>query len=165
MGSKNERHARSKSEWGTEPSRSAERAAVVAEEEREPARRAPARKDTRNWCKGKEGVPHVPGLVLRRIFPRDHDCEWRPKWTSSACPVVWACKHREACMRCGKVLREPWEIPARECPAYPGTEEQHAAAEAEAAEWLERREASLARWRHRKPPVTGPQGYRRRRAG
>jgi hypothetical protein len=89
-----------------------------------------------------------------------------PDWSTETHGYVlgWACHHREVCSvpGCGKVFREPWELGDDECPAYPGTPEQRAVAEAQMAEYEDRR-ARLP-WR-RKPVITGPQGYRRGRSG
>ena len=159
-----ERHARSKSDWGSPPGRSAERSSAAAE----PAKRAPARKDTRRWCKGKPGREHVPRIVRLRTGYVSRSCEWVPRYDWRAIragddnfPVRWACGHFESCANCGKILRDLGGIPVAECESYPGSDAQRAAAEREAAEFLERR---AGRRRNRKPPVTGPQGYRRRKA-
>ena len=158
-----ERHKRTKWEWGL-PARSAE-VQEAARADPDPAKRAPARKDTRSWCKGKVGVGHAPELVLSPPVLTRWACEWSPGlWSSEdgSFPVKWRCCHREICQRCSKVLREPWELKRAECPAYPGSGEQHAAAEAEAEKMSERHRAW---WGRRRPAITGPQGYRRRREG
>ena len=162
MAKRFERHARAKSDWDSEPGRSAALAAVVTGQDPDPARRAPARKNTRDWCKGKTGVAHVPGLAEHVTGPRERPCEWRSRWSGDG--IEWNCHHREPCSRCGKVLREPWQIPDEECPSYPGTPEQRAEAEADAVRAAEHRKAFGERWGRRKPAVTGPQGYRRPKA-
>lgn len=165
------RHARSKWEWGTPPSRSAERSQAVAEDVREPAKKAPARKDTRSWCKGKVGTGHVPAIVVDHAYPfrfdrRTTGCHWRVGWSSdkAADIVFWGCLHHELCANCGKVLRDRWSLPSAECPAYPGSPEQRAEAEAELIETEKRRAEWEGKRRTRKRPITGPQGYRRKRA-
>lgn len=158
-----ERHARSKWEWGTPGARSQEVQAAAGDDP-EPVKRPAGRKDTRHWCKGKPGVEHVPQLTLHSPFPWKRGgpcCRWVASWSSrdgeyAAC---WSCDHRETCSRCGKVLRDP--IPAGECPAYPGTPQQRAVTEAEARA-IKERVAQRRRW-SRKPVITGPQGYRRKR--
>lgn len=162
MPGKLERHARSKWEWGLPGSRSAE-VRTAAADDPEPAKRPPGRKDTRAWCRGKPGVEHVRRLVLHPSpFKRGKlDCGWAPSWRTpdgeyGAC---WSCDHREECARCGKILRDG--ILRSECPAYPGTPGQRAAAEEKAAE-IRERIAQRRPWR-RKPVITGPQGYRRKR--
>ena len=157
MAGKYLRHARSKSDaWGGQPSRFAEvTAEVAAQVAADPSdRRPPGRKNTRRYCKGKTGVEHEPDLV-----PIGH-CRWVTGWRMDG-TASWECAHREICGRCGKVLREPWQLTRAECPVYPGGSEQRAAAEAEAVAAEERCTA----WRARRVPViTGPQGYRRQRA-
>jgi hypothetical protein len=154
-----ERHARSKDSWESPPGRAAERGTAAAEHDR-PAPRPKARKDTRSWCRGKTGVEHTGTLVLQVAGPRPLECCWRHRFLGDR-EIRWECWHREACARCGRVLREPWQLEDSECPAWPGSGEQRAAAEREAAR-------SVERWREwqaqRRPVVTGPQGYRRRRS-
>lgn len=157
-----ERHARGKWEWTLPGSRSAE-VRTAAADDPEPARRPPGRKNTRAWCKGKQGVGHVPQLVWHPVLwgLGDPSCRWRPSWLTpdgeyAAC---WSCNHREECARCGKVLRAG--VLRSECPAYPGTPEQHTAAEVEAAAIRER--IAQRRAVPRRPVITGPQGYRRKR--
>jgi hypothetical protein len=163
------RHARSKWEWGTPPSRSAERSQAAAEDVREPAKRAPARKDTRAWCRGKAGVEHVPVIAVDHTAPHfgtSPRCEWKAlwDWKADAYHVGWTCPHHEICDVCKKVLRDRWTVPSRECPAYPGDPAQRAAVEASIPELERQQQERLARRRMpRKPVITGPQGFRRRR--
>ena len=159
-----ERHKRTKWEWGLPGARSGE-VREAARADPEPAKRAPARKDTKHWCHGKEGAEHVPHLVLAEDTPqaREHACRWTVRWdwqVTHAWAVGWKCGHREACAGCGRVLRELGDLKARECPVYPGSETQHAEAEAELVEMQQMK--PRVRWR-RKPVITGKQGYRRRR--
>jgi hypothetical protein len=141
-------------EWGAAPGRLAEKAAAIAE----PAKGAPARKDTRRWCRGKRGVPHHPVIVFTPPLYRrgEAECEWDSRWSGD---VRWHCHHQEHCGACGKVLRV--SVGCGECPAYPGSDGQHAAAagEARAAE-----ERWLGRQAGRRKVIAGPQHYRRRRA-
>jgi hypothetical protein len=81
---------------------------------------APAVKDTKRWCRGKEGVEHQPATAL------DTDgylrpCGPRPEWAREASPGWW-CKHRRVCSDCGKVLAP--SIPSRDCPARPSAVEE-----------------------------------------
>lgn len=158
-----ERHRRSKWEWGTPGSRSAE-TRTAASPDPEPARKAPAKKDTRHWCRGKQGVEHVPHLVLDERAPGYHKmgCQWGTSWRvrQRDYTVRWQCQHREICTRCSKILREPWEIGSAECPVYPGDEAQRAAAGIEADEATARH---TSWWSGRRKAITGPQGYRRNR--
>ena len=158
-----ERHAKSKWEWGTPGARSAEVKAAAADDP-EPPKRAAARKNTRDWCKGKQGAAHVPHLVLHPVFWKRGElyCKWHASWSLRGQEYVacWTCDHREECERCGKVLRS--RIAATECPAYPGTPEDHAAAETEAAR-IREQVAQMAQRPSRRKVITGPQGYRRKR--
>lgn len=166
MPQEHDRHAQSKWEWGSEPSRSAQRAAAAAE----PDRRTPGRKDRRRWCRGKPGAEHVPELTVVSSFtPRGQpgSCYWAPRYYArrgspplSEQPVSWSCVHRETCAACGKVLRERCDLKTEECPLYPGDPAQRRAAEAKAAEWAGAR--PIKPWR-RKPPPDGPSHYRRPR--
>jgi hypothetical protein len=155
-----ERHARSRTDWDTQPSRSAERQAAAGE----PERQAPGRKDRRAHCKENAGGPHVPAVVfMAAVFRPDRGCEWMPSWSRKERGydgAGWYCRHEEHCSRCGKVLRVT--VTDNECPAYPGNPVQRADAEADALRAQERQDA----WRQRKRKIiTGPQGYRRKRAG
>lgn len=71
----------------------------------EPPERQPrGRKDTRHWCRGKEGVEHIV-----QIRPRD------PKWgdPNRVCHLWqphpkysrWICYEQEICTTCGKILK------------------------------------------------------------
>jgi len=165
-----ERHARSRWEWGTEPGRSAQRTEAVAEGVREPARKAPARKDTRSWCRGKVGTEHIPVIVIDHTAPHftpGPQCEWKASWDwrTNAYFVYWACPHHEICGQCQKVLRDRFNVLAHECPFYPGGSGQRAAVEASIPELERQQRERLARQRLRpKRVITGPQGYRRQRA-
>jgi len=146
------RHARSKADWDTQPSRSAQRREAAAE----PEKRAPGRKNTRSWCRGKEGREHAPEIVFRPVYR--HRCQWRPNWALDG--AHWDCQHAEQCGACGKILREGPQLLAAECPYYPGPDGARAAAQIEAAGARERIRAARE---SRKRIITGPQGYRRRR--
>lgn len=140
--------------------RGAETAAAAASDP-EPPKRPPGRKNTRDWCRGKEGVPHQPVIVFAPpVFrrPVTITCEWASRWSGEA--VIWDCHHEEHCASCGRILRTQARLAGSECPGYPGSETQKAAAVAEAAEAEERWQAGRAR---RRPVITGPQSYRRKR--
>lgn len=73
---------------------------------------APARKDTRRWCRGKVGREHTLAIV------RD-DYGWHvgrkcqePSWL----PGYWSCHHQERCTTCGKILRP--SLPREQCPQW-----------------------------------------------
>lgn len=163
------RHSKRKGIWGGQPSRSAELAAAVTADP-DPARKAPAVKDTRNWCKGKPGREHKPEIILTHLGTcRSGMCKWlarhdyrliRQGRDDEATTIGWGCYHEERCSECGKVLRNSWELRPAECPAYPGTPDQKAEAEREAADYPDR-------WRARARPrqvITGPQHYQKNRA-
>lgn len=151
-----ERHA-SGGTWGTNPPRSAELAAAASADP-DPARRAPAPKDTRFWCRGKIGRLHVSEIIARPYFHTDA-CKWSGCDLRHPGQVWWQCIHEDRCRECGKILRQRGTLKAAECPEYPGWAEQKAQAEAEAAEYAERRAVrSLRR------VITGRQAYRRKRA-
>lgn len=151
------RHARSKSDWDTQPSRSAERREAAAE----PDRQAPGRKDRRAQCKKNGGGPHIPAIVfIAPVFDSYSTCEWVPHWSRrkrSYNGTGWSCRHEERCSCCGRVLR--MVVVPSECPAFPGDPVQRAAAEIDAVCAQERQDT----WRGRRKVISGPQGYRRRR--
>lgn len=157
-----ERHRRTKWEWGLPGSRSGEvRSAASADPD--PARKAPSKKDTKHWCKGKPGIEHIAQLTLDMDTPewRKHACRWKAYWDwrkKHTWVIGWTCGHHEECARCGKILRYTCDLTRAECPVYPGTGAQRAEADAELAALLAR--PSPGRWR-REPVITGPQGYRK----
>jgi len=108
-------------------------------------------------------VAALTRLRLRRYgWSRRSSCGWGLVWSrKERCRAAgWTCLHEEACTGCGKILRD--RIPAAECPDFhPITAGERAAIDAERA--AERAAAARSRWQP-KPPVTGPQGYRRPRA-
>lgn len=73
-----------------------------------------SRKNTRRWCRGKEGVEHDPVVVLRDqyrdwkpILYSKHGVTRRlPCWYPVWWPTRYFCAHRLVCKNCGKVLRE-----------------------------------------------------------
>lgn len=149
------RHSRRSDDWDTEPSRSAERATAIADEERDPSKRSPGRKD-KDYCKPARG-PHTPVLVVRQYGGKTPTCEWRASWSVrfQGWEPGWTCFHEEECADCGKWFRH---LNGTDCPDWrPITPQEESAISAQAAEMTARREA----WARRKPVVTGPQGYRR----
>lgn len=72
------------------------------------------RKDTKRWCRGKEGVEH--DLVLTRF----HDLACRPRTAVGGQKVEWWCFHRPRCRVCGKFLRfvDPADCPDRKADAW-----------------------------------------------
>lgn len=143
-------------DWGQPAARAAEITKAVGSDP-EPAKRSPGRKDTRQWCRGKQSREHVPVIVFRPPWTRKPvQCEWSSRWVDDG--VAWRCHHEEHCHACGKILRT--SLADAECPAYPGSPEQRAEAEVAAAIATQR----WAEWRQsRRRVITGPQSYRRKR--
>jgi hypothetical protein len=126
-----ERHSRTKWDWGLPSSRSSE-VRAASRTDPEPAKRAPGRKDTKRWCRGKEGVEHQVTVVLHK-YASLHGCGWSksghwvragpvpprgvtlPKWPRNREWVVtgqtWRCFHEYQCTACGKFLG-----PVPQCP-------------------------------------------------
>lgn len=78
-----------------------------------------AKKDTKQWCRGKFGVVHAPVIVRRTGWQAIAGCRPAEPWILKVWPEqTWRCVHRECCARCGKVLRS--SILKTECPDYPG---------------------------------------------
>lgn len=160
------RHARSKWEWGSQPPRG-ELVAAEAAEQLAPSvvplgPRGKSRKDTRHWCKGKAGTEHHVTLVRRQWRGKDQGCGWVPACRTRGRDLVsWSCCHSRVCTVCGKVLA--YWLDETSCPDYPGTAAQKQAAETKAIWQRESYQKWLDRRKLRKPPITGPQGYRRKR--
>ena len=138
-----ERHRRSKWEWGAPGSRSAEvRDAVQADPE--PARKAPGKKNTKRWCRGKPGVEHR--VVIVRLRPGQ--CGWvdTGHWVHTG-PVLpkgvpvpkrfrhqhrkwvvtgrqWFCLHERRCLVCQKDLGPAAQCPDREVAREPQRQQQ-----------------------------------------
>jgi hypothetical protein len=141
-----ERHSRRKWEWGTEPARNDQVREAATEDQaasdifRLPWK-LPAKKDTRNWCKGKPGREHRVIVVLHTTYYNRH-CGWREygKWipvdplpvyprgmpvprglqfrvkrTFVADGRTWQCLHEFQCQVCGKYLSpiDPADCPDR----------------------------------------------------
>jgi len=162
LGSKHERHARSK-EWDTPPARSAEVRAAAVADQGEPVKRTPARKDTARWCGGHTGREHAPHLMTPAETTgwRQRACGWVTTWDRRErdYKIAWRCGHWVRCGQCGRTLRDIGSLELTECKTYPGTKVQRAAAEADLADYRVRR----AKWARRRLVINGPQGYRRSR--
>ena len=85
-------------------------------------------RNTRRWCRGKEGVDHLPRLVRRR--PDDRPCnrveDWRdllarddPQSNIRWWNAPWECFHSSICDRCGKVLIFLTDLAWDCCPDLP----------------------------------------------
>lgn len=153
-----ERHGKSDG-WGPSPSRSQLRRMAASDEVKRPAaRKDPALCKAAHW-KG----PHQPELRVKQYgWSAKRECRYAISWRTDD-EVGWHCCHEEFCSGCGKILRG--KISDGECPGWhPVTDAERAALEAERAEHEARVAAARARSRWRpKPPVDGPQSYRRKR--
>lgn len=79
-------------------------------------RTAPAKKDTRRWCKGKVGREHQTELRMQRwatALRREVHCGYAPDFFSDS--DGWHCYHEKYCTVCGKVF---W-YDSVECPEKP----------------------------------------------
>ncbi len=69
------------------------------------AKRAPRRKNTKRWCRGKEGREHVV-VVARDSYFSDENrwkCGMVRSWKNRD-EWVWRCFHILRCENCGKIL-------------------------------------------------------------
>jgi hypothetical protein len=148
----------------SQPSRSRQRTGAAAEhlhpEIVPQGKRPPAKKDP-DLCKAAHWKgPHKPGPLQKRqpFWRRDTPCRWGTSWSGEE--PRWECWHEETCSGCGKVLRTG--ISGRECPEWhPMTDAERAAVDAK----IERHREFLAGRAGHRPVITGPQGYRRPKAG
>jgi hypothetical protein len=159
----NERHSRSKWDYGQGAPRSGSLRAAAADDP-DPARRAPGRKDKAR-CHANRGGPHVPVLRKSRYGwarPGEPQCRWEPDWSArdrEYSGIRWRCLHFEACEKCGKHLT--MQISRDRCPDYPGVPAQRAEALAEVEE-RNQRMGEHAAWRRRRR--WDIPGYRKRKA-
>jgi hypothetical protein len=160
----NERHGRGtgRDSYDSQPSRSDLVRAAVDDDDPDPVKGKVI-----PWPKGKckrSKAGHEAIIQLRQdymVTRWSKECGWKPYWggANAAGELAWyACYHEMVCRHCGKVLVNV--MGRGSCPLAPGKEDEKKRVEAEAA-------AMPARsWRPRKKPViTGPQGYRKKRAG
>lgn len=81
-----------------------------------PPRPQRRRKNTRRWCRGKEGVEHVTEVRLskdatyRAERGMPSTC-YRAEWYDRR----WWCSHEEVCIKCGKIIR--WTLDD-DCPNF-----------------------------------------------
>jgi len=155
-----ERHARP-GRWdyaSSQPPRSLAKAAAAQEPQ---GKRPPGRKDP-DLCKAQHWKgSHTPELREVKAYRRGTMpcCYWAPSYTGRE--PWWFCCHEEVCSGCGKILE--YKILSSRCPHY------HEILPEE-REWLaaetERTRELRAKWSYRKRPlITGPQGYRKKRDG
>lgn len=81
-----------------------------------------SRKNTKSWCKGKEGRPHTLAI---EVPPNAYDssCRWIT-WNIDG--VWWSCRHVELCTVCGKQFRHSYgwlkpdahNLRPEDCPDY-----------------------------------------------
>lgn len=164
-----DRHARSRWEYGSPPSRADQVKAAAAASAGEP-RRPRSRKDRARWCGGHTGREHHPQILLRVTNPMPGVCGWQPRFTRSGhgfgYVAVWTCGHEERCTECGRRIRSTLNIRPQECPRWPRPDSERVAAQQQAAIAQGEYDIRRGRWASRvkaRPPVTGRQGYRRGR--
>ncbi|GAA5005843.1 hypothetical protein GCM10023317_40520 [Actinopolymorpha pittospori] len=64
-------------------------------------------KDTRRWCRSKDGLEHVPMVTMPSAGSvRCHSHSW---WNLDE--PVWSCWHVSICKRCGKRLSKEVRCP------------------------------------------------------
>lgn len=124
----------------------------------------PGKKDP-GKCKGNHGNPHVPVIQFRYDNPQDREryqCRYVVKWDTKEKKLVpnWHCNHQIACDRCGKIF--DFFLVNDNCPVYPGDPEQLADVYSKIEERNEFRRTSPI-WNRKRPVITGPQGYRKKR--
>jgi hypothetical protein len=147
--------------WDSQPSRSQLRTAAVTADEGQPAKKGRGKKDPA-LCKAAHWKgPHQPEFRIRDYGYRTHGvCEWRASWFKEE--PGWFCLHEETCAGCGKILRD--RLPKQECPDFhPIAPQEKAAVEDKIARRSELTAARSSRYK-RKPVITGPQGYRKRKS-
>lgn len=69
-------------------------------------RRPRRKKDTRRWCKGREGREHVSAITKHGYHARS-GCQRAVGGDEER----WICWHVEACTVCGKILRDTVPCP------------------------------------------------------
>lgn len=86
-----------------------------------PTPKPPARKkDTRRWCRGRVGRPHVTEIQLVQWYSPPRECEpLGPRdWRYRIFGETVACHEQEVCVNCGKYIRH---LTAAECKLNRGT--------------------------------------------
>lgn len=72
-----------------------------------------AKKDRRRWCRGREGIEHIPALTCDRQWGNG-PCSWGLSYYQGL-HLAWRCQHRRRCTVCHKVL--DYTIKTEECPS------------------------------------------------
>lgn len=160
------RHARP-SGWDSyesQPSRSSEVRAAIAEDDPEPVR-GKAIPWPSGKCKRNGGGAHSAVVQVRNDYftaRNGANCGWRLGWTynreTGLRNIYYACWHETVCQLCGKILVHSMDKGS--CPLAAEREDERERVAAEAAA---NRPPSRNNWR-RRPVITGPQGYRRKRS-
>jgi hypothetical protein len=147
------RHAKSSWDWGTEPSRSDEKAAAIAAELGEP-RPVPGKKDRKGRCKVAKGAHILAKTKRLDLYTCRYSLIWNrahQKWD-----IGWNCFHEVRCSACGKVFASM--VSDEECPDWRILSKSR---REELSEQIALREEARTRNRRVQPKVTGPQHYRR----
>lgn len=68
-----------------------------------------SRKNTKRWCKGKEGVEHLPTVELDKNYGF-LDRMGKPRCGTDA-DILWMnCTHHVVCEKCGKIMASRPEV-------------------------------------------------------
>ncbi len=73
------------------------------------------KKDTKRWCRGKEGVEHIPEIKKRQGYGGFRSCKML-NVSSERYPSIWSCNHELVCANCGKIIE--WTL-GDDCPDKP----------------------------------------------
>jgi len=153
-----DRHGRSRDmDWGSQLPRSQQRAAAA----QEPAKRPPGKKDP-DLCKGKHWKgPHVTEVQSGKhawFGGKYRECHWDTHYWRNREPY-WSCIHVLICSGCGK----DFGYAGRGlCPDFHEiTPEEQAVLDKQLQEYDER--VASRKWLRNKKPITGPQGYRKKK--
>jgi hypothetical protein len=129
------------------------------------AKRAPGRKDP-GLCKGTHWKgPHQPALQLQLISYawKQPSCGWWIAYQGGKMMIIYSCHHQVYCTGCKKILQR--RVSREQCPGYhPITPAERTAIDAEITRREELAAAQRIKYpRLRKPAITGPQGYRKKK--
>ena len=159
MTDRRERHGTSSDYFESQPARSQQTAEIVDEElllDTPLAQPKPAPgKKNKDLCKQNHWQPH--GYALRIHQYGWKTCRWTVTWDRDVHGYVigWQCSHEAYCPHCGKTLES--RLTARECPDWaPVTETEKTFLEEELTRYANRRS-------YRKPLITGPTHYRKKK--
>lgn len=85
------------------------------------ARTMNRKKKTAKWCKGKQGVEHVPEVVVNHNL-QNRECKWfttylwRGGKRAEPWRTFWSCSHATRCANCGKYIN--YLGLGEDCPDY-----------------------------------------------